>query len=41
MPFLSVLPFDELDDAIADANRSAFGLTAGIYTQDKASSTAS
>jgi len=35
-PFLSVLPFDSLDDAIADANRSAFGLTAGIYTQHKA-----
>jgi len=34
LPFLSVLPFDELDGAIADANRSAFGLTAGIYTQD-------
>jgi 1-pyrroline-5-carboxylate dehydrogenase len=34
-PFLSVLPFDRLDDAIADANRSAFGLTAGIYTQHK------
>jgi len=36
VPFLSVLPFDNLDDAIADANRSAFGLTAGIYTQHKA-----
>jgi 1-pyrroline-5-carboxylate dehydrogenase len=35
LPFLSVLPFDHLDDAIADANRSAFGLTAGIYTQDQ------
>jgi 1-pyrroline-5-carboxylate dehydrogenase len=35
MPFLSVLPFDQFDDAIADANRSAFGLTAGVYTQDK------
>ena len=35
LPFLSVLPFDNLDDAIADANRSAFGLTAGIYTQDQ------
>ena len=34
LPFLSVLPFDDLDDAIADANRSAFGLTAGIFTQD-------
>lgn len=36
MPFMSVLPFDALDDAIADANRSAYGLTAGVYTQDQA-----
>jgi len=36
LPFLSVLTFDDLDDAIADANRSALGLTAGVYTQDKA-----
>jgi 1-pyrroline-5-carboxylate dehydrogenase len=36
LPFLSVLPFDDLDDAIADANRSAFGLTSGVYTQDRA-----
>jgi 1-pyrroline-5-carboxylate dehydrogenase len=36
VPFLSVLPFDDVDEAIADANRSDFGLTAGIYTQDKA-----
>jgi 1-pyrroline-5-carboxylate dehydrogenase len=35
LPFLSVLPFDELNDAILDANRSAFGLTAGIYTKDQ------
>jgi 1-pyrroline-5-carboxylate dehydrogenase len=34
LPFISVLSFDDLDDAIADANRSAFGLTAGVYTQD-------
>ena len=34
-PFLSVLEFDDLGEAIGDANRSAFGLTAGIYTQDK------
>ena len=33
-PFLSVLAFDDLDSAIADANRSAFGLTAGIFTRD-------
>jgi 1-pyrroline-5-carboxylate dehydrogenase len=36
LPFLSVLPFEDLDGAIADANRSAFGLTAGIFTQDQA-----
>ncbi len=36
VPFLSVLPLDNLDDAIADANRSAFGLTAGVYTRDQA-----
>ncbi|HEX8842418.1 MAG TPA: aldehyde dehydrogenase family protein [Sphingomicrobium sp.] len=36
LPFLSILPFDTLDEAIGDANRSAFGLTAGIYTQDPA-----
>lgn len=35
LPFISVLPFDDLGTAIADANRSAFGLTAGIFTQDK------
>ncbi|MEO6255622.1 MAG: aldehyde dehydrogenase family protein [Sphingomicrobium sp.] len=36
VPLLSVLPFDQLDEAIADANRSAFGLTAGIYTGHQA-----
>ena len=35
LPFVSVLPFDTLDAAIADANRSAFGLTAGVYAQDE------
>ena len=35
LPFISVLPFDNLDEAIADANRSAFGLTAGVYTRDE------
>jgi 1-pyrroline-5-carboxylate dehydrogenase len=35
LPFISVLPFDDLDDTIADANRSAYGLTAGIYTRDQ------
>jgi 1-pyrroline-5-carboxylate dehydrogenase len=36
VPFMSVLPFDDLDEAIADSNRSAYGLTAGIYTRDQA-----
>lgn len=31
-PFLSVLPFSELGQAIADSNRGVHGLTAGIYT---------
>jgi 1-pyrroline-5-carboxylate dehydrogenase len=35
MPFVSILPMASLDAAISDANRSAYGLTAGIYTQDK------
>ena len=35
-PFLSVLSFDDLDEAIADANRSSYGLTAGVYTRDQA-----
>jgi 1-pyrroline-5-carboxylate dehydrogenase len=34
LPFLSVLRFDDLQVAIADANRSHYGLAAGIYTQD-------
>ena len=28
-------PFDDLETAIADSNRSAFGLTAGIYAGDQ------
>jgi len=36
LPFLSVQPFDDLDAAIADANRSDYGLTAGMYTRDRA-----
>lgn len=35
LPFISVLSFGDLDEAIGDANRSAFGLTAGIYAQNK------
>jgi 1-pyrroline-5-carboxylate dehydrogenase len=34
LPFISVLTFDDLDQAIDDSNRSAFGLTAGVYTRD-------
>jgi 1-pyrroline-5-carboxylate dehydrogenase len=36
LPFISIVPFGDLDEAIADANRSEFGLTAGIYTQEQA-----
>jgi len=35
LPFISVLAFDVLDQAIADANRSQFGLTAGVYTREQ------
>jgi 1-pyrroline-5-carboxylate dehydrogenase len=35
LPFVSLLPFDSLNEAIADANGSAFGLTAGVYTKDE------
>lgn len=35
LPFVSLLPFDSLDEAIAEANGSAFGLTAGVYTRDE------
>jgi len=35
LPFISILPLDDLGEAIAEANRSAFGLTAGVYTQDQ------
>jgi 1-pyrroline-5-carboxylate dehydrogenase len=36
LPLISLIPFDDLDDAIADANQSEYGLTAGIYTSRKA-----
>lgn len=36
LPFLSLQEFTSLDAAIADANRDAYGLTSGIYTQSKA-----
>lgn len=36
LPLLSVLPFSELEAAIADGNRVAYGLTAGCYAGDEA-----
>ena len=36
LPFLTVQRFDRLEDAITDGNAIDFGLTAGIYTTDKA-----
>jgi 1-pyrroline-5-carboxylate dehydrogenase len=35
LPFLSVLGFDDLAEAIADGNQVAYGLTAGIYSADE------
>jgi len=34
LPVLSLQSFDRLDEAIADSNRSALGLSAGIYARD-------
>jgi len=33
-PVVSVIPFDSLDDAIAEVNATEFGLAAGIFTRD-------
>jgi acyl-CoA reductase-like NAD-dependent aldehyde dehydrogenase len=33
-PVLSVLPFDDVDDAIAQANATVYGLAAGVWTRD-------
>ena len=33
-PVVSVIPFDSLDDAIAQINSTAFGLACGIFTRD-------
>jgi len=35
VPFISVQPYDDLEAAVADSNRSALGLTAGIYAEDR------
>jgi len=36
VPFVAVKPFDELDDAIDEANSTEYGLTAGLYSEDRA-----
>jgi succinate-semialdehyde dehydrogenase/glutarate-semialdehyde dehydrogenase len=33
-PLLSVIPFDRLEDAIAQVNAVPFGLAAGVFTRD-------
>lgn len=35
LPFVSLIEYDSLDDAIEDSNRSALGLTAGLYSRDE------
>ena len=35
LPFLSVQPFDRLEEAIAQGNRIVYGLTAGLYSEDQ------
>ncbi|MGI0045977.1 MAG: aldehyde dehydrogenase family protein [Nitrosotalea sp.] len=35
VPFLCVQEFDSFDEAISEANKSNYGLTAGIFSQDK------
>ncbi len=36
LPIVTVAPFTELDDAMALANSSEYGLTAGFFSEDKA-----
>ncbi len=33
-PVLAIIPFDEVEEAIAIANRSQYGLVAGVWTRD-------
>ena len=33
-PVVSVIPFDSLDEAIAQINATEFGLAAGVFTRD-------
>jgi acyl-CoA reductase-like NAD-dependent aldehyde dehydrogenase len=33
-PVLSIVPFDDFDDAVAQVNATPFGLAAGIFTRD-------
>ena len=35
LPFLCVEEFDTFDEALALANKSNYGLTAGVFSQDK------
>jgi succinate-semialdehyde dehydrogenase / glutarate-semialdehyde dehydrogenase len=35
-PVISVLPFDSIDQAVAHANNTPYGLSAGIFTRDLA-----
>ncbi|HUL85252.1 MAG TPA: aldehyde dehydrogenase family protein [Actinomycetota bacterium] len=35
VPFVTVAPFEELDDAIAQANDTEYGLTAGFFSEDQ------
>jgi 1-pyrroline-5-carboxylate dehydrogenase len=36
VPFVAVKPFDELGEAIDEANSTEYGLTAGLYSEDRA-----